>query len=195
MTSEEQRAPTTILTFTSSDEWKRWLAKNHAKSDEVWLKFFRKGSNVPSITHAEALDEALCFGWIDGQAQGIDETSWRQKFTPRRARSIWSKRNTERVKRLMQEGRMKRSGLKEVEAAKADGRWRRAYDSPKSMVIPQDFMSELAKNKKALAFFQTLNRANTYAIGWRLQTAKTPETRERRMKAILAKLAKRERFH
>ena len=147
------------------------------------------------MTYAEGLDEALCCGWIDGQLDKYDEKSWLRKFTPRRSKSVWSKRNIEHVNRLIQAGKMKLAGLKEVEAAKADGRWERAYDSPSAMQVPEDFLKELSKDKKAKAFFETLNKANTYAIAWRLQTAKKPETREKRMKAILEMLKRGEKLH
>lgn len=184
-----------IKKFKSTSQWRTWLEKNYSKSDGVWLQFFKKNSVQKTITHAEALDEALCFGWIDGQANPFDENSWLQKFTPRRPKSIWSKKNTENVERLIQSGRMHKAGLAEVEAAKADGRWSKAYDSPKNMIIPEDFMRELSKNKKARTFFESLNRANLYSIHWRLQTAKKPDTRQKRMKMILEMLERGEKFH
>ncbi|HTK05166.1 MAG TPA: YdeI/OmpD-associated family protein, partial [Candidatus Eisenbacteria bacterium] len=147
------------------------------------------------VTYDEALDEALCFGWIDGQKRGHDAVSWIQRFTPRRKRSMWSKRNIDHVARLIKNGRMTTSGLKEIEAAKTDGRWARAYDSAKGMVVPADFLQALAKNKKAERFFKTLDRANIYAIAWRLQTARKPETRARRMNALLDKMARGEKLH
>ena len=150
---------------------------------------------MQSITYPEALDEALCYGWIDGQVKKHDSDSFLRKFTPRRKRSIWSKINVGHALRLIKAGRMKPGGLKEVEDAKRDGRWTDAYDSPSRSTLPEDFVEALSKNKKARAFFETLNKANRYAITWRLQTARTPETRERRLKAILAMLAKREAFH
>lgn len=184
-----------IHAFKKASDWKKWLEKNHAKSMGIWLRFFKKKSGVPSITYAEALDEALCFGWIDSQLQKYDEISYLQKFTPRRAKSIWSKRNIEHVARLVKEGRMQPVGKKEMEAAKTDGRWQLAYDSSGTMEVPKDFLTELSKNKKAKAFFEKLNRANTYAIAWRLQTAKRPETRARRMKTLLAMLAEGKKLH
>jgi uncharacterized protein YdeI (YjbR/CyaY-like superfamily) len=184
-----------IISFKFPKDWASWLAKNHATSRGIWLRLFKKDSGVASVTYAEALDEALCYGWIDGQLEEYDEKSWLRKFTPRRPKSVWSKRNIEHVNRLIADGKMKPAGLKEVEAAKADGRWERAYDSPSAMQVPQDFLIELAKNKKARAFFETLNKANTYAIAWRLQTAKKPETRAKRMQAILAMLKRGEKFH
>lgn len=184
-----------IISFKSAKDWGSWLAENHATSNGIWLRIFKKDSGKETVTYAQALDEALCCGWIDGQTQKYDEESWLQKFTPRRARSVWSKRNTEHITRLMDEGKMKPAGLKEVESAKRDGRWQKAYESPSKMTVPEDFIKELSKNKKAKAFFETLNKVNTYAITWRLQTAKKPETREKRMKTILEMLAKGEKFH
>jgi uncharacterized protein YdeI (YjbR/CyaY-like superfamily) len=184
-----------IIEFPSAKEWERWLAKKHEDSAGVWIRFFKKGSGIASVTHAEALLAALCFGWIDGPLKKHDEHSWLHKFAPRRPRSIWSKRNRELVEQLAVDGKMKPAGSKEVEAAKADGRWDRAYDSPSKMTVPEDFLNELSKNKKARTFFETLNKANTYAITWRLQTAKKPDTRERRMSAIIEMLAKGEKFH
>ncbi len=184
-----------VLTITFPGDWNKWLAENHSDAEGVWLRFYKKDSGIPSMTYQEALDEALCYGWIDGQSKGYDEKSWIQKYTPRRSKSVWSKRNTEHISRLTREGRMKLAGLKQVEAAKSDGRWEKAYDSPKDMTMPEDFLKELSKSKKAKAFFETLNKANTYAIAWRLQTAKKPETRIKRMKEILIMLKNGKRYH
>ena len=148
-----------------------------------------------SVTYAEALDQALCFGWIDGQKLPLDGISWVQKFTPRRSKSGWSKRNITHVNRLIQAGQMTPAGLKQVEAAKADGRWAAAYDSPANATVPPEFMQELARNTKAKQFFSTLNRANLYAIAYRLQTAKRSETKIKRMKLIIEMLARGEKFH
>ncbi|MEO6508967.1 MAG: YdeI/OmpD-associated family protein [Patescibacteria group bacterium] len=184
-----------IVAFDDILSWTRWLEKNHTNTSGIWIQFFKKTTKITSINHDEALDEALCYGWIDGQAKPYDEKSWLQKFTPRRKRSMWSKINRERVARLIQIGKMKEAGFKEVEKAKIDGRWDAAYDSPSNMTVPEDFLKELSKDKKAKDFFDSLNKTNTYAIVWRLQTAKKPETRERRMKIILEMLAKEEKFH
>ena len=172
-----------------------WLAIHHDTSKGVWLRLFKKQSGITSITYSDALDAALCYGWIDGQKKSYDTESWLQKFTPRRPKSIWSKRNREHIARLEEAGQMKAAGTKQVEDAKTDGRWEQAYDSPSNMVVPADFLKELAKDKKKETFFKTLNRANVYAIVWRLQTAKKPETRNKRMKAILEMLHKGEKFH
>ena len=184
-----------IIGFESQKKWEAWLAKNHAKSPGVRLQFFKKDSGVATVSYPEALDVALCYGWIDGQLAKHDESSWLRKFTPRRPKSIWSKRNIQHVERLIEEGRIKRAGLEEVERAKADGRWGKAYDAPSKMVMPEDFLAKLSKNRKAMAFFETLNKANRYAIAWRLQTAKRLATRAARMNAIIEMLAKGETFH
>ena len=184
-----------IITFTTIEEWETWLAKNHSKLPGIWIQFFKKNSGINSVSRSEVLDIALCYGWIDGQAKSLDEKAWLQKYTPRRPKSIWSKRNTEHVTRLIKEGKMKPAGLAEIEKAKADGRWENAYDSPTTMTIPQDFLIALSKNKKAKDFFETLNKTNIYAIVWRLQTAKKPETKMKRIHAIVTMLSKREKFY
>ena len=184
-----------VLAFPSAKAWRHWLAKHHNTSDGIWLRLFKKTSDTVSVTYAEALDEALCYGWIDGQLKSHDAQSWLRKFTPRRARSIWSKKNLEHVARLTRAGRMKAAGRKALEAAKVDGRLKVAYDAPSKSEVPKDFLTALGRNAKARAFFATLNRANVYAITFRLQTAKKPETREKRMKTILAMLEKGEKFH
>lgn len=159
------------------------------------MRFYKKNSGKISITHNEALDEALCYGWIDGQLKKYDDQSWLQKFTPRRAKSIWSKKNAERAEELTKLGKMKPAGLQQINNAKADGRWQRAYTSPADMSFPDDFLKKLSKNKKVQNFFESLNRANKYAIAWRLQTAKNPETKNKRMKQILEMLSNGEKFH
>ena len=183
------------LQFRTSAEFRKWLAANHRQSDGIWLRIFKKDSGEPTVTYAEALDEALCFGWIDGQKQSHDEVSWRQRFTPRRPKSGWSKLNTQHAERLIEAGRMKAAGQAEIDIAKKDGRWTAAYDSPSQATFPEDFLAALRKNKKANSFFESLNKANRYAIAYRLQTAKKPETRQRRMEMILAMLARGEAFH
>jgi uncharacterized protein YdeI (YjbR/CyaY-like superfamily) len=184
-----------ILSFRSSSEFRKWLAANHRQSGGIWLRIFKKDSGKPSITYAEALDEALCFGWIDGQKQRHDDSSWRQRFTPRRPKSGWSRINTQHAKRLIEAGRMKTAGQTEIDAAKRDGRWTAAYDSPSKATFPEDFLVAVRRNKKAKAFFESLNKANRYAISYRLQTAKRPETRQKRLEIILAMLARGEAFH
>jgi uncharacterized protein YdeI (YjbR/CyaY-like superfamily) len=184
-----------VHTFRTRAAYEKWLEKNHAKSTGVWLRYFKKASGKKGITYAEALDVALCYGWIDSLARSLDEHSYMQKFTPRGKRSVWSKKNREHVARLIKEKRMTPAGLLQVQAAKKDGRWEQAYDSPANMKVPADFLKELSKDKKAKAFFDSLNRANHYVVAWRLQTAKKPETRARRMKAMLAQLKAGKKFH
>jgi len=184
-----------MVTCRSPREWARWLADHHDTCGGVWLRFFKKMSNVPSISYAEALEEALCYGWIDGQVKKYDAQSYLQKFTPRGRRSTWSKLNVARATRLIEAGRMKPAGRREVEEARRDGRWTDAYDSPSQSKVPEDLAAALAKNKRARLFFDTLNKANRYAITWRLQTARKPETRNRRLKTIVAMLANRQAFH
>jgi uncharacterized protein YdeI (YjbR/CyaY-like superfamily) len=184
-----------VLPFKTAKAFGSWLQKNHAKSSSIWLQFFKKGSGIKTITYAEALDEALCWGWIDSQSKSFDDKSYLQRFGPRKTKSMWSKLNREHIARLTKEGRMQPAGLKEVASAKKDGRWDSAYDSPKNMQVPPDFLKALKKDKKTYAFFLTLNKANVYAIAWRLQTAKKPETRERRKKALLDMLAQSKKLH
>lgn len=183
------------LSFKSSSAFRNWLKKNHAHSEGIWLRFFKKASGMESLTYAEALDQALCYGWIDGQLKPLDERSWLRKFTPRQTRSGWSRLNITHVERLIGGGHMTRAGLEAVNAAKADGRWQTAYDSPRNAVPPEDFLEALAGDKRAKAFFGTLNKANVYAIVYRLQTAKKPETRAKRLKTILEMLSRGEKFH
>jgi uncharacterized protein YdeI (YjbR/CyaY-like superfamily) len=184
-----------VIPFRTQMEWEQWLEINHSISDGIWLQIFKKGSGTPSVVYAEALDEALCYGWIDGQLKPGDKNYYLQRFTPRRARSTWSKRNIQHVERLEKAGKMKPSGWKVIEAAKADGRWDNAYDAPGSMTIPEKLIEELSKVPQSLAFFESLNKMNKYAIVWRYQSAKNPELRNKRLKAILEKLAKGETYH
>jgi uncharacterized protein YdeI (YjbR/CyaY-like superfamily) len=195
MGKSPSRAMPRPRSFRSSKELRAWLAKEHARAPGLLLRIYKKGSDIPSVTYAEALDQALCFGWIDGQKLPFDADSWVQKFTPRRAKSGWSKINVAHVDRLMREGQMTPAGLKEMEAAKADGRWAAAYDSPATATVPAEFIKELARNANAKRFYATLNKANLYAIAYRLQTAKRAETKIKRMKLIIDMLARGEKFH
>lgn len=183
------------LEFRTAKSFEAWLEKNYDTSIGIWLKIFKKNSGEETISYAEALDVALCYGWIDGQKNAYDEKAFLQRFCPRREKSVWSKINIGHIERLIIEGRMKPPGLKAVERAKQDGSWEKAYDSPSKMTIPEDFLVELGKNKKAEDFFKALNKTNLFSIGFRLQTAKKQETREKRIKAIIEKLAKGEKFH
>jgi len=184
-----------VMQFVTAADLNEWLEKNHKDSSGIWLRIFKKNSGVLSVNYDQALDEALCFGWIDGQVKTYDDQSYIQRFTPRRSGSIWSKRNIEHISRLKNEGRMRPAGMKEAEAAKADGRWDNSYDSPSNMTIPEDFMNELSKDQATAEFFNKLNKTNKYAIAWRLQTAQKPETRAKRMKAIIEMLSKGQKFH
>jgi len=186
-----------IPTLTISDVsiWSAWIAVHYHDAQGVWLKLAKKSSGLPTVTHDQLLDIALCYGWIDGQRHGFDEQYYLQKFTPRRPRSLWSKRNIEKVEQLIADGRMQPGGLAQVESAKLDGRWQAAYDSPKNMTMPADFLAALESRPKAKAFYETLNKTNTFAIAFRLVTAQKPETRQRRFDALLAMLERGEKLH
>jgi uncharacterized protein YdeI (YjbR/CyaY-like superfamily) len=176
--------------------WREWLGENHPDPDGVWLVLAKKGTEKPtSLTYDQALEEALCHGWIDGQARRRDEATYRQRFTPRRKRSAWSKRNTGIAERLRAEGRMHPAGHAEVERAKADGRWEAAYAGPASIEVPPDLTEALAAEPKAQAIFETLNSQNRYAILYRVATAKRADTRARRIREFVAMLARGETVH
>ena len=187
--------PPTLVTPTSPASWRAWLQKHHTRTAGIRLRLFKKDSGKQRLTYAQALDEALCFGWIDGRKDPHDEESWVQNFSPRRPRSGWSKINTAHAERLIKAGTMMAAGLAQVEAAKKDGRWEAAYDSQGVSTIPADFLNALSKHKKAASFFKTLNKSNLYAIAYRLQTAKKPETRERRMKSLLQMMKDGKKLH
>lgn len=184
-----------ILSFATPRAFSKWLAGHHASSRGIWLRLAKRASGVSSVTYAEAVEVALTWGWIDGQKQRSDETSWLQKFTPRGARSVWSKINREKALKLIEAGTMQPAGLAQVERAKQDGRWDVAYDSPSRATVPEDLQAALEKNKQAAAFFKTLNAANRYAVLWRVQTAKKAETREKRIATLVARLARGEKLH
>lgn len=179
-----------VIAFASAEEFRQWLALHHADHPGIWVKLAKKDSGIACVSYAQALDEALCFGWIDGQAKRFDETAWLQKFTRRGPRSVWSKNNVAHIERLDREGRMEPLGLAAVEAAKADGRWDAAYHGSRVAEMPADFLAELTKSKKAQAFFETLNKANRYAIYFRITTARKPETRARRISKFIEMLKK-----
>lgn len=180
--------------FETADAWEAWLAE-HVSDQGAWLKFYKKGSGVTSLTYQPALEVALCYGWIDGQAAKGDDAWYMQRFTPRRARSVWSKRNCDIAERLIHEGKMQLSGQAQIDAAKADGRWDTAYAAASQMEIPADFLEALKTNKQAEAFYATLNRTNLFSIYYRLTTAKKPETRAKRMTQIIAMLSEGKKFH
>ena len=184
-----------ILPFESKKKWADWLTKQHDKSPGVWLKIAKKHTGISSVTYEEALDVALCYGWIDGQKKGFDNQYWLQKFTPRGPKSIWSKINTEKAERLITSGEMKPPGLEAIEAARQDGRWDTAYASQKNISVPHDLQAALAKNRKAKAFFETLNSVNRYAILFRIHNAKKPETRARRIQQFIQMLERNEKLH
>ncbi len=182
------------LPFESKKKFADWLAKEHDKSAGVWMKLAKKATGIPSVTYHEALDVALCYGWIDGQKRSFDDKYFLQKFTPRRPKSIWSKINTEKVEHLIASGEMKPSGLKAVEAAKQDGRWDAAYASQKNIAVPADFQSALSKNKKAKSFFESLTSSKRYSFLFRIETAKKAETREARIRQFVELLERGETF-
>jgi uncharacterized protein YdeI (YjbR/CyaY-like superfamily) len=184
-----------ILPFERQKDWSVWLDKNHAASSGVWMKLAKKASGIKSVTYDEALEVALCYGWIDGQKKSYDETSWLQKFTPRGPKSIWSKINTEKAQRLIENGRMKPAGLKAVESARQDGRWDAAYASQSKSAAPGDLQAELDRNAKAKAFFATMDSRNRYAILHRIHTAKKAETRAKRIEQFVRMLAKKEKIY
>ncbi len=169
--------------------------KEHARSDGLLLRIYKKTSGIASVTHPQALDQALCFGWIDAQKLPLDGVSWIQTFKPRRRGSKWSKRNTEHAERLIRSGAMADAGYHQVSAAKADGRWSAAYDPPSTATMPHEFLEQLARNNKASVMYRTLNKANLYAIAYRLQTAKRAETKLKRIKTIIEMLARGDKFH
>lgn len=184
-----------VMAFKSQEAFEQWLAKHHEAHPGIWLRIYKKGSDTPTVTYAEALESSLCYGWIDGQKNKYDDQSWLQKFVKRGAKSVWSKVNVGHIERLTKEGRMKPAGIATVEAAKADGRWDKAYHSTSTMEMPEDFLKELAKNPKAKAFFDTLNKTNTYAIYYRINSVKKAETRERKIKHYIEMLEKGEKIH
>ena len=183
-----------ILPFANKKKWTDWLAKHHDRSSGVWLKLAKKDSGIASVTYQEALDVALCYGWIDGQKGSFDDQYWLQKFTSRGPKSIWSKINTEKAERLIASGEMKPAGLKAIESAKQDGRWDAAYSSQKNISIPDDFQAALDKNQKAKAFFGTLRSAERYSFLFRIQTAKKEKTREKRIQQFVEILEKGEKI-
>ncbi len=184
-----------ILLFASKQEFETWLEENHAGAEGLWLKIAKKGSGVESVNYAEALELALCFGWIDSQKRGFDEAFFLQRFTPRRPRGKWSQINRAKAEELIAASAMRPAGLAEVEAAKADGRWDAAYAGQRAATVPDDLRRELDRNEAAAEFFATLDSANRYAILYRLQEAKKPETREKRLRKFITMLERGEKIH
>ncbi len=193
MTGSRREYP--VKLFASQAEWTAWLDQHHATERGLWLRLAKRASELQSVSYAEALDVALCYGWIDAQMQSCDADSYLQKFTPRGKRSIWSKVNREHVKRLILTRVMHAAGLAAIEAAKSDGRWERAYDSPSAAKVPDDLRAALDAHPKAKAFFATLKSQNRYAILFRIQTAVKPETRGRRIREFVAMLERGETLH
>ena len=184
-----------IRLFKSKKDWALWLEKNHGQSVGVWLRVGKKDSGVRSVSYKEALDVALCHGWIDGQKKPEDEKTWLQRFVPRSSKSIWSKINREKALGLIASGEMKAAGLEAIENAKQNGRWESAYDSPRGATVPRDFQAALDDNARARAFFEKLDRANRYAVLWRIQTAKKEETRARKIREFVGMLERGEKIH
>jgi uncharacterized protein YdeI (YjbR/CyaY-like superfamily) len=184
-----------VKLFKDQHAWERWLDANHAKSQGLWLRIAKTKGPLTSVSYAAAVESALCYGWIDGQKRPYDESSWLQRFTPRRARSPWSKVNTAKAQALIESGRMKPAGLAEVERARADGRWESAYAPASSATVPPDLQAALDANPKAKAFFATLRGSNRYAFIYRVQSAKRPETRARRVAESVAMLARGETYY
>lgn len=181
--------------FKSATAFETWLKKNHAASEGVWLKIAKRGANEPSVTYSEAVEIALCWGWIDGQKKSLDDQHFLQRFTPRRARSVWSKINVDKAAALIEAGRMQAPGYAQIEAAKADGRWAQAYDGARTSEVPEDLRAALDAEPRAKAFFATINAANRYAVLWRIQTAVKPETRAKRVAQLVQMLARGETIH
>jgi uncharacterized protein YdeI (YjbR/CyaY-like superfamily) len=184
-----------IMAVASQQAWADWLEANHASSRGVWLKLAKKASGVASVTYADAVEAALAWGWIDGQKQAHDAAAWLQKFTPRRPKSLWSKINRDKAEALIAAGKMRSPGLAEVERARQDGRWDSAYDPASRATVPDDLAAALAANPRAAALFATLNAANRYAVLFRVQTAKKPETRARNIARFVEMLARHEKIH
>jgi uncharacterized protein YdeI (YjbR/CyaY-like superfamily) len=184
-----EKAGLPIMAFPSREAWAAWLDEHHSISTGIWLALAKKGTGEASVTYGDAVEVALCYGWIDGQAGKLDDRFWLQRFTPRRPRSIWSRVNRDRALALMARGEMRPAGLREVERAQADGRWDAAYEPPSTMEVPDDLQEALASNPAAAAFFAALNSTNRYAILHRIHAAKKPETRSRRIETFVAMLA------
>jgi uncharacterized protein YdeI (YjbR/CyaY-like superfamily) len=184
-----------VMSFETQQDLEAWLKEHHTDTKGIWLKIAKKEARTPSVSYSEALESAICYGWIDGQKASFDDRYWLQKLTPRTARSIWSKVNCDKATALITEGRMQPAGLRQVERAKSDGRWDKAYDSQSKITIPDDFQRELDNNPKAREFFKTLNSVNRYAILFRIQTAKKPETRSARIQKFIEMLSQHQKIY
>ena len=193
--ASKQSSELPVLSFARQRDLAEWLEANHSKSSGIWLRLAKKSSGIESVTYPQAVEVALCYGWIDGQAKSEGDTTYRQKFTPRAKRSIWSKINREKVLALIESGRMHAAGLAEVERARADGRWDAAYDSVRQSKVPPDLQAALDRSARAKAFFATLDSRNRYAILFRINTAKKPETRAKRIAQYVEMLERHETLH
>ena len=195
--SDESKSPDgkPIVEFARKSTWMAWLKSNHDKSSGVWVRLAKKGSDLKSVSRVDALDVALCYGWIDGMAKSKGDSTWLQKFTPRTKRSIWSKKNRENVQRLVDGGEMQPPGMAEIERAKSDGRWDAAYDSPRTIEVPEDLRKALETNKKARKCFENLDSRNRYAILFRIHNAKRAETRAKRVRQFVEMLDRGEKIH
>jgi uncharacterized protein YdeI (YjbR/CyaY-like superfamily) len=187
--------PSPVKHFKSKQDWAGWLEKNHRKSAGLWLRIAKKGSRLRSVSYQEAVEVALCYGWIDGQKRPENDEAWLQRFVSRSSRSIWSKINREKALALMASGEMKAPGLEAIETAKKNGRWEAAYDSPSGASVPADFQKALDANPRAAAFFKTLDGPNRYGVLWRIQTVKKAETRARKIEHFIGMLERREKIH
>jgi uncharacterized protein YdeI (YjbR/CyaY-like superfamily) len=183
------------ILFKSAKAFETWLKKHHATSDGLWLKLAKRGASEPGLTYSEAVEIALCWGWIDGRKKALDGRHFLQRFTPRRPRSTWSKINVDKVAVLMEAGRMQAPGYGQIEAAQADGRWTHAYEGASKAAVPEDLSAALEAEPRAKAFFAAINAANRYAVLWRIQTAVKPETRARRIAKLVEMLARGETIH
>jgi uncharacterized protein YdeI (YjbR/CyaY-like superfamily) len=184
-----------IRLFKSQKAWAEWLNKNHRQSEGLWLRHAKKGSTIQSVSYQEAIEVALCYGWIDGQKKPENDQTWLQKFSPRSSKSVWSKINRAKCLALIESGQMKPAGLEAIESAKNSGRWESAYDSPSGATVPSDLQLALNNSPRAKSFFETLDRANRYAILWRIQTVKTAATRARKIEQFIAMLERGEKLH
>jgi len=195
MTSGKKANAAPKLLFTNQKAWAAWLEENHKSSTGVWVRIAKKGSGLESVSYPEALEVAICFGWIDGQKRPETERTWLQKFVPRSEKSIWSRINREKALALIKNGRMKPAGFEAIERARGNGRWEAAYDSPSRAEVPEDFQAALDANPRAKDFFQILDRANRYAILFRIQTVKKAETRARKIRQFIAMLERGKKIH
>jgi uncharacterized protein YdeI (YjbR/CyaY-like superfamily) len=193
--AEKARRDLPVIAFEDQEAWAAWLNENHTTSSGLWIRLAKKASGRRTVSYAEAVDVALRYGWIDGQSKSYDEATWLQKFTPRNPRSIWSKINREKAQALIRDGRMQPAGLVEVERAKQDGRWEAAYDSPSAATVPADLQAALDSSPQARAFFATLNSQNRFAILFRIQIAKKPETRASRIEQFIRMLENHEKLY